>query len=322
MVIPIDRHVAVGSRSVKSQSAIERVWSRGWPVISALIAAFQRNPVPMLARQAAYSLLYALPAMIALLLSLASLLDRYTDAGLSTALQLEIEARAPDEFQEILDSIVDYVVAELSGTTAAIGAIVALVVTLWSGAGGTGALMYACNRAFNIADRRSWVFRKLLALAITLASGAMVIVAFLLVLVGERLQDWIAGRWGWSGSVIDYFVASPIGPTLLVFAAVALLYWVAPDLPHSGRWVLPGAILAAIATMLAFVAFDLLVGLIDPGSAFGAAGSVLVLLWLLDLVSLFVVSGAVINAALSDRYDARMIAYLHDHPERRIHPHA
>ena len=109
---------------------------------------------------------------------------------------------------------------------------------------------------------------------------------------------------------------------LTVIAAVALLYWLAPDLPHSARWVLPGAILAAMATMLAFVAFDLLVGLIDPGSAFGAAGSVLVLLWLLDLVSLFVVSGATINAALSDRYDTRMIAYLRDHPERRIHPHA
>jgi membrane protein len=306
---------------VKSLPSVERVWSHAWPTVSAIVDAFRRQPVPMLARQAAYSLLYALPAMIALLLSLATLVDRYTAAGLSTLLQQEIEERAPEEFQDILDSIVEYVVAEQSGTTAAINAIVALAITLWSGAGGTGALIYACNRVFGIADTRSWVTRRLLALALTLASGAMVIVAFALVLLGERIEGWISERWGGSPSVIDYLLASAAGPVLLVFGAVGLLYWLAPDVPRSGRWVLPGAILATLATTLAFIAFDLLVGLIAPGSAYGTAGSVLVLLWLLDLVSLFVVSGAVINAALSNRYDARLIGYLGDHPERRVHPH-
>jgi membrane protein len=300
---------------------MRRAWSGARPLATDVVTAFKRHPVPMLARQAAYSLLYALPAMIALLLALSALVDLFTDAGLSTALEREIETRAPEELQGLLDSIVEYAVAEQGGA-AAIGAIVALIVTLWSGAGGTNALIYACNRVYNIADSRSWLTRRLLALALTLADGALVIVAFILFLLGERVGDWITRRWGRSSAAIDYLLTSALGPALLVFAAIALLYWLAPDVPRSGRWLLPGAVLATLGTLLAFAAFDLVVGLIDPGSAFGAAGSVLVLLWLLDLVSLIVVSGAAINAVLSDRFDARMIAYLRDHPERRTHPHA
>jgi membrane protein len=304
------------------QPAIRRVRSRVWPVVTDLVTAFRRFPILMLARQAAYSLLYAFPAMIALLLALATLVDRYTDAGLSSGLQREIEHRAPAELQELLDSIVEYVVTERSGATAAIGAIVALIATLWTGAGGTNALIYACNRVYNIADRRSWLTRRLLALALTLADGTLVIVAFVLFLLGERIGTWVAGTWGPGSTAFDYAIARVGGPALLVFAAVALLYWLAPDVPRSGRWLLPGAILATLGTLLAFAAFDLVVGLINPGSAYGAAGSVLVLLWLLDLVSLVVVGGATVNAVLGRRFDTRMIAYLRDHPERELHPQA
>jgi membrane protein len=276
----------------------------------------------MLAKQAAYSLLYALPALVALLFSLSALIDRHTHTNLSSTLQRVIDERAPEQLKPLLDSLVQHAVTEQSGTTAVVGAVVALAVALWGGAGGTGALIYACNRVFDVKDRRSYVTRKLLTLSLTLAGGAMVIAAFLLILIGERVRDWIAERTGRTSSLIDLLVAGNLGPALLVFVAVAALYWFAPDVPHSGQWVLPGTILVTMATTLAFVGFDLLMRLVDPGSAFGAAGSVLVLLWLLYLVSLFVVAGAIVNAALSELYDARMISYLQSHPERRLPPEA
>jgi membrane protein len=103
-----------------------------------------------------------------------------------------------------------------------------------------------------------------------------------------------------------------------VFIAVAILYWVAPDVPHSFRWVLPGTILMTVATMVAFYSFDIIVRLVNPGSAFGAAGGVLALLWLLYLESAIVVIGAIVNAVLSGQFDKRMITYLEEHPERRL----
>jgi membrane protein len=307
---------------VQKYLARGREWLHSRPIAFGVMTGFKCHRVSMLAKQAAYSLLYALPAMIALLVALAALVDRYTRTSLTSTLQRMIDEHVPEELKPLLDSLVQHAVTEQSGTTAVVGAVVALGVALWGGAGGTGALIYACNRVFDVRDSRSYVARKLLTLSLTLGGGALVVAAFLLVLIGERMRDWIAEKTGWTSPLFDILVAGNLGPALLVFVAVAALYWFAPDVPRTRRWVLPGSILVTLATTLAFVGFDLLMRLFNPGSAFGAAGSVLVLLWLLYLVSVFVVGGAIINAALSELYDARMISYLQSHPERRLPPQA
>jgi membrane protein len=303
------------------RATIERMRS-SWPVVFGIVDAVRRHRISMLAKQAAYSLLYALPAMIALLVSLTGMLDRYAGTDLSSSLLREIDERVPAELQPLLESLVQHAVDQQSGSSAAIGVIVALGVALWGGAGGTGALVYACNRVFDVSDTRSYVARKLLTLSLTLGGGALVIASFILVVLGERIGDWIAEKLGRSSSLIDLLVSNGLGAALLLFVAVGALYWFAPDVPHSRRWVLPGTVLVTVATLLAFLAFDLLMRLVNPGSAYGTAGSVLILLWLLYLVSVFVVFGGIVNAVLSDRHDARMIDYLHHHPKRRLPPQA
>jgi membrane protein len=305
---------------VERQPAIERERPRPWSLAAAMIAGFQRHPGGMLSRQAAYSLLYALPAMIALLVSLAAVIDRYTDSGLSPLLTREIDARAPVELQPLLESLVTHAVAEQDGGTAAIGAIVAFALALWGGSGGTSALSYACNRAYDVTDTRPWLQRQLLSIALTLAGGALVIVAFFLVVIGEHVDSWIANRRGEGSDLIALLTSSWLLPGALLLAAVTLLYLLAPDVPVSPRWSMPGAVLASVAALVAFTGFDLIVGLIDPGSAFGAVGSVIVLLWMLDLVSTFVVSGAIVTAVLRKHYDRPFIAWLERHPERRLTP--
>lgn len=299
---------------------MERALPRLWPFASAMITGFQRHPVGMLARQAAYSLLYALPAMIALLVSLAAIIDRYTDTGLSPILTREIDTRVPAELQPLLQSLVKYAVAEQDGGTAAIGALVAFGLALWSGSGGTSALIYACNRAYDVTDPRPWVQQRLLSVGLMLAGGAMAIVAFFLVVIGEHIDGWITERRGEGLDLIAFVTSSWLLPGTLLLAAVTLLYLLAPDVPVSLRWSMPGAVLASVATLLAFTGFDRIVGLLDPGSAYGAVSSVIVLLWMLDLVSMFIVSGAIINAVLRERYDPELIAWLERHPERRLSP--
>jgi membrane protein len=301
------------------KATIERMRS-SWPVVFGIVDAVKCHKISMLAKQAAYSLLYALPAMIALLVSLTGLLDEHAGTNLSASLLREIDERVPEELQPLLESLVQHAVDQQNSANAAIGVIIALGVAIWGGAGGTGALVYACNRVFDVSDTRSFMSRKLLTLGLTLAGGALVIASFILVVLGERIGDWIAEKLGRSSSVIDLLVSNGLGAALLLFVAVGGLFWFAPDVPHSRRWVLPGTVLVTVATLLAFFAFDLLMRLVDPGSAYGAAGSVLVLLWLLYLVSVFVVFGGIVNAVLSARYDTGMIAYLESHPERRLPP--
>jgi membrane protein len=304
--------------AVKTKAGVAKAWVSSRPILSGLITAFMRQPVSMFAKQAAYSLLYALPAAVALLVALAALVDRLTGASLSTALQRIIEERAPAELEPLLESLVQNAIKEQSSSTALIGVVVAFGIALWGGASGANALVYASNRAYSVVDRRSYVDRKLLTFGLTLACGAIVIVAFILLLVGEYLAEWLAESTGRSSRIVQLLESSPILAGVLVFIAVAILYWVAPDVPHTFQWVLPGTALVTVATMVAFYCFDFLVRLVNPGSAFGAAGSVLALLWLLYLESAIVVVGAILNAVLSGQYDQRMIAYLEEHPDRRL----
>jgi uncharacterized BrkB/YihY/UPF0761 family membrane protein len=61
---------------------------------------------------------------------------------------------------------------------------------------------------------------------------------------------------------------------------------------------------------------DLLLRFSNPGSAFGAAGSVLILLWSLFLVSAIVIVGGIVNAVLGRRYD-RILRDALRQPEKR-----
>jgi len=49
---------------------------------------------------------------VALLFSLAALVDRYTHSHLATTPQREIDERAPGELKPLLDSLVQHAVAE------------------------------------------------------------------------------------------------------------------------------------------------------------------------------------------------------------------
>jgi membrane protein len=97
-----------------------------------------------------------------------------------------------------------------------------------------------------------------------------------------------------------------------------LLYWLAPDVGKSIRWVLPGTAIATIAVLITFAAMDLLLRFSNPGSAFGAAGSVLILLWALFLVSAIVIVGGIVNAVLGRHYDRTLRDALRRHPEKRL----
>ena len=89
-----------------------------------------------LAKQSAYSLLYAIPSMLIVLVSLAAIVDRQTGAGVSGALQRFIAEQAPEELQPLLASLVQYAIVETSEQAAIIAAIVSLVIAVWGGAGG------------------------------------------------------------------------------------------------------------------------------------------------------------------------------------------
>lgn len=293
-------------------SLVER---HGWyALLAEIVLAIREKKPDLLAKQAAYSLLYAIPSILIVLISLAAIIDKNTGFGVSSWLQEFINERAPDELQPLLASLVQYALVETSEQTAIIAAIISIGIALWSAAGGVGALIYAVNAVYDIADRRSFLKSAAVRIGLMVLGGLLVVAAFLLLAFGRLVLDLLPDVAEAGGLLPAILASSPLWALVMLFVAIFLLYWLGLDTAKSPRWLLPGAAAATAAIALLAGLLDLILSYSNPGAAYGVAGSVLILLWTLFMTSQFVVIGAIINAVLGKRYDHRLTAALQSRP--------
>ena len=289
-----------------------------YSLLTEIVQEIRQHQPSQLAKQSAYSLLYAVPSVLIVLVSLAAIVDKNTGSGVSGGFRTLISEQAPAELQPLLASLVQRAVVETSESEAILAVLVSLAIAIWGGAGGVGALIDAINAVYDIRKTRSFIKETGLKLGLMLLGGAMVIGSFILLAFGRRLGEWVADRIGWGTTLVNFLSSGPVWALLLLAAALFLLYWLAPDVPKSIRWVLPGTVLGTLAILIVFAAMDLILRFTNPGSAFGAVGSVLILLWSLYIVSTIVIVGAVINAVLARRYDQTFKDGLRGNPEKRL----
>ena len=293
--------------------------SRGYGLLIAIVQGYQRQRPEMLAKQSAYSLLYAVPSILLVLISLAVLADKNTDAGLSETMQEYVAEQAPRDTQPLLQSLVQSALVETSENTALVAAAVSLAIAIWGGAGGIGALIYAVNMVYDVRDTRSFLKGALLRIGLLVTAGLLLVTALLLYTFGRRLSAWLTDGSALEDSpLIGFLWSAPLWSFVLLFVSLLILYWFALDTAKSFRWLLPGAVAATAAVAILFAAIERILDLSNPGAAFGAAGGVLILLWALFLLSLIVVLGALLNAVLGHRYDRKLIAGLALHPDKRL----
>ena len=283
-----------------------------------IVGEIRRHQPSLLARQAAYSLLYAVPSVLIVLVSLAAIVDNNTGAGVSETLRRVIAEQAPDELQPLLASLVQTAVVETSEQAAIVAAVVSLGIAVWGGAGGVGALVYAINTVYDIRDTRPFFRATGLNLGLMLLDGVLVVGAFVLLAFGRRLGAWLAGVVGQSTTLVNLLLSGPVWALLLLACALLLIYWLAPDTAKSFRWILPGMVFATLGITLVFAALDLILTYSNPGAAYGAVGSVLVLLWTLFIVSAIVIVGGIVNAVVARRFDRTLAVALRQHPEKRL----
>jgi membrane protein len=305
-------------KSIASVHASLLAKHASYAVLFEIAQDIRRHQPSQLAKQSAYSLLYAVPSVLIVLVSLAAIVDKNTGAGVSEGMRQFISEQAPAELQPLLESLVQRAVVETSESQAVLTALVSLAIAIWGGAGGVGALIDAINSVYDIRNTRPFIKQTALKLGLMLLGGALVIGSFILLTFGRLLGEWVAGKVGRGTTLVNFLSSGPVWALLLLACSLFLLYWLAPDVGKSIRWVLPGTAIATIAVLITFAAMDLLLRFSNPGSAFGAAGSVLILLWALFLVSAIVIVGGIVNAVLGRRYDRKLRDGLRQHPEKRL----
>jgi membrane protein len=276
-----------------------------------------QDKVTSLAAAFAYFTVFAIPALIILSVTIAAWINKATDVQVTENLREYINEQAPASTKDLLNNIVDNAVAKVGGGTS-FAAIVAVLIALWAGSAAVGALIESFNTAYGVEDSRPFLRKKGVTIGLTLLLAVFVNVAFVLLVFGRRIGEWIAEKAG-LGTAFDVTWNLLRWPVAIAAIAVilAVLYYAGPDVEQSFRWISPGTVLATVLWLIATALVGIYVTFSNPGSAYGVVGSVLVLLFFLYVTGIVFILGAELNAVLARRYDPKTVRDLATRPEAR-----
>lgn len=207
--------------------------------------------------------------------------------------------------------------------TSALATVIGIV-TLVSGATAVFAQLQASlNRIWEVKPKpghflRDFLRKRLLSFAIVVAIGFLLLVSLVVSAGVEGLQNYVADRVGGEALWLEWANA------LLSFALFALLFAmifrILPDARIPWRDVWFGAVVTSILFVVGKWAIGLYLGRTAATSAFGAAGSIIVLLLWVYYASFIVLLGAEFTHAYAKRLEKHVTppeAGAKHHPRRR-----
>jgi len=195
------------------------------------------HTLQMAAALAYYFVLSLFPALIFLSAAVAYLPipDLFNQA-------LAVLARfLPADAMGLVQRVVADVISPNKGTFLSLG----ILGTLWAASGGFAAMIEALNIAYDVRDDRPFWKTRPLAVGLAFLTGALLLIALSVMVVGPRFGQWLAGKVHLSGlfvllwPFIHWTIA--IGFTIL---AVEALYFFAPNVKQRLRATLPGAVVS------------------------------------------------------------------------------
>jgi membrane protein len=280
------------------------------------VREFSDDDVPGMAAEIAYHAVFAIPPFIVFLVAIAAVINNFTAIPVADNLIGIIEDRAPAEMQEMLVTLVQNAVDQVGGA-ASLGLLSAAAIALWSGSNGVATLMKGFNRAYDVQEERSFIRKKLVAIGLTALMSVLIIAAFGLFVFGEQIGTFIANQVGLGDAFITTWqiLRWPMAIIFIMFL-LAVLYFLGPNVEQSFRWISPGSVVATLLWIAIALGFNIYLSFADPGSAYGALGSVVVLLFFLYLTGMAFMIGAEVNAVIGKRYDPETVEDLAKHPEK------
>lgn len=261
-----------------------------------LLAALRSINLSGLAAQVSYSLIFSLPSILLILALAVNSIDERTGFAISDEVRGVILAALPLGVQPVVSGLVDDAMTRARQGPSTISAIVAIVVALVAAGNGLGELATAFDRAAGIVDHRpAWLQRAIFTASAVLIA-LMLVVAFTLYVWGGDLVALIAAQFrlatGWAEG---WQALQGLVVLVLVMLGTTLLYMTSSGRYHF-RETAPGAVVATLIWLIVVKGFQFYLQVANPGTAYGAASSVLVFLVFLYVSSLGLIVGAMIAA--------------------------
>lgn len=241
-----------------------------------------------------YATLSAVPALIVLVAAL-GLLGPDTTAALTD----QVRALAPGSSAQLTTSLIAQ--AQSNRTGAGLGAVLGIVIALWSASGYVAAFMRASNVVYGIGEGRP-IWKTLpIRIGLTVLAVLVIVVSVVIVVVSGPVAQQVGALIG-AGDAAVLVWSILKWPLLLVLVSVllAVLFWASPNVKQAGvRWVSPGGVVAVLIWVGASALFALYVThFASYDKTYGSmAGVVIFLVWLW-ITNIALLLGAEVNAEL------------------------
>ncbi|HSJ24501.1 MAG TPA: YihY/virulence factor BrkB family protein [Longimicrobiales bacterium] len=274
--------------------------------LKASLFKFLGDNCPQQAAALAFYTFFSLPPLLFLLLTVVGLvLDPAVAAARIEAQFSGLVGQAgAEQISGMLEAVGE------ADTAGGLGAVLGVVLVLFGATAAFAQLQASLNRVFRVepdptrGDIGNFLLKRLLSFAMVLS------VAFLL-LVSLALSTLLAAFGDFLGQLLPGELSEPVLAALHLavdFAAAtvlfALMYRVLPDARFAWRDVTVGAVVTAVLFIAGKFAIGYYLGRSDPGTAYGAAGSLaLVMIWVY-YSAMVLLGGAVLTYVWADQRGA------------------
>ena len=218
----------------------------------------------------------------------------------------------PPDSMGLVRKVLSDVITPNRGTFLSFG----ILGTLWTASGGFAAAVEALNIAYDAKEERPFWKTRPLSILLAVITGALLLIALAVMIVGPRFGEWLAGRAHLSAvfvfiwPYIHWTVA--IGFTVL---AVEALYFLGPNVKQRFWATLPGAILSVGF----WIGLSYLLGVYfrhfaNFNKTYGTLGAAVALMVWLYWTGFAMLVGAELNAELAKRTEEGKIEQDHQPP--------
>lgn len=256
---------------------------------------FKRDNLTDLAASLTYYGVLSLAPALVVLVSALGLLGRDATAEVVD----QVQAVAPGSSADFVRTLVTQ--AQSNRTGAGLGAVLGLLVALWSASGYVSAFMRASNVIYDIPEGRPIWKTIPIRIGVTVLAVVVMVVSAVIVVVSGPVAQQVGGLVG-AGDTTLLVWSVLKWPVLLVLVSVlfAVLFWASPNAKQGGvRWVSPGGVIAVLLWLVVSAVFAVYVANFSSyDKTYGSLAGVVVFLVWLWLTNIAILLGAEVNAEL------------------------
>ena len=253
----------------------------------------------------AYYAIFSMPGLLVIVISVGSLFFKrdVITGQLYTQISSIMGVETARQVQDMIISI-------SQTNKSVLATIIGLIAVLLGATGVFVELQKALNVIWEVkAKPRRAVFTvirtRLFSFGMILSVGFLLLISLTITTIIAVMGDWVMNHWP-NIVLIIFYVLNFIISFVVVMFLFALLFKILPDIKIQWKYLWWGSILTSFLFILGKTAIGFYLSKTNPGSAYGAAGSiVLILLWV-SYSSMILFYGAEFTRAYADYFTGKV----------------